>query len=70
MIVIEENEPLDIVTIDDMDYIKIEEENSILLKSTKKNKYGYYISMRIPNKTEENNNFEKIVKDYFMREIF
>ena len=65
MIVISEN----IVTIDDMDYIKIEEENSILLKSTKKNKYGYYISMRIPNKTEENDRFKEITENFFMREI-
>jgi len=58
-----------IVTIDGLDYIKIEEENSTLLKSIQKNKYGYYISMRIPNKTEENDRFKEITENFFMREI-
>jgi len=63
-------EQLNIVTINGLDYIKYDEENSILLKSTKKNKYGYYISMRIPNKTEENDKFKEITENFFLREIF
>ena len=58
-----------IVTIDNCDYIKYEEENSIFLKSIKKNKYGYYISMEIPNRTDENDKFKEIIEDYFLREI-
>jgi len=69
MIVISENEPLDIVTIDGLDYIKTELENSILLESIQKDKDGYYMSMEIPNRTEENDRFKEITKDFFMREI-
>ena len=62
-------EQLNIVTIDGLDYIKTELENSILLESIKKNKYGYYISMEIPNRTDENDKFKEIIEDYFLREI-
>jgi len=62
-------EQSNIVTIDGLDYIKYEEENSIILTSTKKNKYGYYISMEIPNRTDENDKFKEIIEDYFLREI-
>jgi len=61
-----------IITIGDLDYIKIEEENSILLKSTQKDKDGYYMSMRFSKNQDENdeNKFQKIIEDYFLREIF
>jgi len=62
-------EQLNIVTIDGLDYIKTELENSILLESIKKNKYGYYISMEIPNRTDENDKFKEITENFFMREI-
>jgi len=65
-----EGKQSNIVTIDNCDYIKYEEENSIFLKSIQKNKYGYYISMRIPNKTEENDKFKEITENFFLREIF
>ena len=69
MKVIMKDEQLNIVTIGDLDYIKTEEEKSIFLKSTTKNKYGYYMSMEIPNKNEENDKFKKITEEFFMREI-
>jgi len=66
----EEIEQSNIVTINGLDYIKYEEENSMLLKSIQKDKDGYYMSMRIPNKTKENDRFKEITKNFFLREIF
>jgi len=57
------------VIIDGLTYIKEYQENSIILTSTKKNKYGYYITMEIPNRTDENDKFKEIIEDYFLREI-
>jgi len=62
-------EQSNIITIGGLDYIKTELENSILLESIQKNKYGYYMSMEIPNKNEENDKFKKITEEFFMREI-
>ena len=71
MIAIMKDEQLNIVTIGDLDYIKIEEEKSIFLKSTTKNKYGYYISMRFSKNQNKNNEdkLQKIIEGFFMREI-
>jgi len=64
-------EQSNIVTIGDLDYIKIEEENSILLESIQKDKDGYYMSMRFSKNQNENdeNKFQKIIENFFLREI-
>ena len=71
MIAIMKDEQLNIVTIDGIDYFKIEEENSILLKSIQKDKDGYYMSMRFSKNQNEDdeNKFQKIIEGFFMREI-
>jgi len=69
MIAIMKDEQLNIVTINGVDYIKTELEDSILLESIQKDKDGYYMSMEIPNRTEKNDRFKEITKDFFMREI-
>lgn len=57
------------VIIDGLTYTKEYQKNYIILKSIQKNKYGYNITLRIPDKSDKKA-FERIVEDYFKREIF
>ena len=57
------------IIINELTYTIDRQEDYNVLKSTEKNKYGYNITMRIPNKGDKDA-FRKKIENFFKREIF
>lgn len=57
-----------IIHFGDLDYIVNEEENKYVLKSTTKDEFGYYSTIKFP-KNGDPNSFKRKIEDFLLREI-